>query len=145
MTRAACNVETSSSNNKENVSTPLRARWTIDDFERGRLLGSGRFGNVFLCRERRSGQQVALKVRFAAGRCYCTARIFCRYYCTDPQLRAHYQRSRSLGEMRDMELTQLNSVDGRRTVFPIVQKSVTGTTTLQLMLMRRIWVKTRGR
>lgn len=37
-------------------------RWTLADFEIARRLGSGKFGDVFLARERRSKFVVALKV-----------------------------------------------------------------------------------
>jgi serine/threonine protein kinase len=46
---------------KEN-SAPRR-RWCLADFDRGKFLGEGRFGKVFFCREKRSGQAVAIKVR----------------------------------------------------------------------------------
>ncbi|KAK0039185.1 serine/threonine protein kinase [Biomphalaria pfeifferi] len=36
--------------------------WTLDDFEIGRLLGRGKFGQVWLARERKSGFVVALKI-----------------------------------------------------------------------------------
>lgn len=36
--------------------------WTLDDFEIGRLLGRGKFGHVWLARERRNGFIVALKI-----------------------------------------------------------------------------------
>jgi serine/threonine protein kinase len=39
-------------------------RWTIDDFDIGNKLGKGRFGNVYLVREKKSGYIVALKVRY---------------------------------------------------------------------------------
>ncbi|NXV57516.1 AURKB kinase, partial [Molothrus ater] len=38
--------------------------FSLDDFEVGRPLGKGKFGNVYLARERRSGFLVALKVLF---------------------------------------------------------------------------------
>lgn len=37
-------------------------RWTINDFEVGRLLGRGKFGNVYLAQEKKSQHLVALKV-----------------------------------------------------------------------------------
>ena len=37
-------------------------RWTIDDFEIGKSLGKGKFGNVFLAREKKSKFIVALKM-----------------------------------------------------------------------------------
>uniref|UniRef100_A0A5S6QF27 Aurora kinase n=1 Tax=Trichuris muris TaxID=70415 RepID=A0A5S6QF27_TRIMR len=39
-------------------------RWTLDDFELGRPLGNGRFGRVFLAREKARKHVVALKVMF---------------------------------------------------------------------------------
>lgn len=40
-----------------------KQEWTINDFEVGRLLGKGRFGSVYLAKEK-SGFVVALKVLF---------------------------------------------------------------------------------
>ena len=42
-----------------NISKP---RWTIDDFDIGKPLGKGKFGNVYLAREKQSKYIVALKV-----------------------------------------------------------------------------------
>ncbi|GLC42283.1 Phosphatidylinositol:ceramide phosphoinositol transferase (IPC synthase) [Pleodorina starrii] len=39
-------------------------RWTIEDFEIGKPLGKGKFGNVYLAREKQSKFIVALKVLF---------------------------------------------------------------------------------
>ncbi|CAG2120925.1 unnamed protein product, partial [Medioppia subpectinata] len=39
-------------------------RWKLSDFEIGRPLGKGKFGNVYLAREKRSKYIVALKVMF---------------------------------------------------------------------------------
>ena len=39
-------------------------RWTVHDFEIGKPLGHGKFGNVYLAREKRSKYVVALKVLF---------------------------------------------------------------------------------
>ena len=39
-------------------------RWTLDDFDIGRPLGKGKFGNVYLAREKNSKYIVALKVLF---------------------------------------------------------------------------------
>lgn len=41
-----------------------RRKWTLDEFEIGRGLGKGKFGNVYLAREKRSKFVVALKVLF---------------------------------------------------------------------------------
>lgn len=43
---------------------PSRRKFTIDDFEIGRPLGKGKFGNVYLAREKESKFIVALKVLF---------------------------------------------------------------------------------
>lgn len=43
---------------------PNRRSFTIDDFEIGRPLGKGKFGNVYLAREKKSHFIVALKVLF---------------------------------------------------------------------------------
>ncbi len=37
--------------------------WRLSDFDIGRPLGKGKFGNVYLAREKRSKYIVALKVR----------------------------------------------------------------------------------
>ncbi|CAO3638098.1 unnamed protein product [Mucor fragilis] len=39
-----------------------RSNWTINDFAVGHNLGMGRFGSVYLAKEKRSGQLVALKI-----------------------------------------------------------------------------------
>ena len=39
-------------------------RWTLQDFDIGRPLGKGKFGNVYLAREKSSKYIVALKVLF---------------------------------------------------------------------------------
>ena len=38
--------------------------WTIDDFEIGKPLGRGKFGHVYLAREKKSKLVVALKVLY---------------------------------------------------------------------------------
>lgn len=38
--------------------------WSIDDFEIGRPLGRGKFGHVYLAREKKSKYIVALKVLY---------------------------------------------------------------------------------
>ncbi|XP_055450396.1 aurora kinase B isoform X1 [Psammomys obesus] len=49
--------------NSSHGSTAMRSL-TIDDFEIGRPLGKGKFGNVYLAREKRSHFIVALKILF---------------------------------------------------------------------------------
>ena len=39
-------------------------RWSLADFDIGRPLGRGKFGNVYLAREKKSKYIVALKVIF---------------------------------------------------------------------------------
>lgn len=41
-----------------------RSRWTLADFDIGKPLGKGKFGNVYLAREKRSKFVVAIKVLF---------------------------------------------------------------------------------
>ena len=41
-----------------------RKKWALDDFEIGRPLGKGKFGNVYLAREKESKFILALKVLF---------------------------------------------------------------------------------
>ena len=46
------------------MSTSAAGRWKLDDFDIGRALGKGKFGNVYLAREKKSRFVVALKVLF---------------------------------------------------------------------------------
>lgn len=41
-----------------------RRQWTLEDFDIGRPLGKGKFGNVYLAREKQSKFILALKVLF---------------------------------------------------------------------------------
>jgi serine/threonine protein kinase len=60
---------------KENSSVnTVRKRWSIEDFEIGKKLGRGRFGNVYVVREKSSGYIAALKVRN-----HVNMRIYCIY------------------------------------------------------------------
>jgi hypothetical protein len=64
MVQSACeNVQAVGNNQKGSTSRP--PRWCIEDFEVGKKLGKGRFGNVYLVREKRTKYVVALKVRIA--------------------------------------------------------------------------------
>jgi aurora kinase, other len=45
------------------AATPER-KWSLDDFDVGRPLGKGKFGRVYLAREKKSGYVVALKILF---------------------------------------------------------------------------------
>ncbi|NXA03380.1 AURKA kinase, partial [Sapayoa aenigma] len=61
------NEETAKKKNEEtkkkNEETKKR-QWSLDDFEIGRPLGKGKFGNVYLAREKQSKFILALKVLF---------------------------------------------------------------------------------
>lgn len=46
------------------LSLFLRTRWSLENFDIGRPLGKGKFGNVYLARERQSKFILALKVLF---------------------------------------------------------------------------------
>ncbi|KAA8521321.1 hypothetical protein F0562_011994 [Nyssa sinensis] len=46
------------------VTTVEKRRWTLNDFDIGKPLGRGKFGHVYLAREKISNQIVALKVLF---------------------------------------------------------------------------------
>ncbi|KAJ6361561.1 hypothetical protein OIU78_002065 [Salix suchowensis] len=46
------------------VSGEEKKRWTLNDFDIGKPLGRGKFGHVYLAREKRSNHIVALKVLF---------------------------------------------------------------------------------
>lgn len=67
-TSQTANASTSQpdSSNKENVenSDSGNKRWQLSDFEIGKPLGRGKFGNVYLAREKKSKYIVALKVLF---------------------------------------------------------------------------------
>lgn len=47
---------------KQEEATKAGTRWTLNDFEIGKPLGRGKFGKVYLARERRTKYIVALKV-----------------------------------------------------------------------------------
>jgi aurora kinase, other len=54
-------------------SSPLPKReWTLDDFDIGRPLGRGKFGKVYLAREKKSQYIVALKVLYKAQLARCS-------------------------------------------------------------------------
>lgn len=42
----------------------MSKKWCLSDFEVGRALGKGKFGNVYLAREKQSQYIIALKVIF---------------------------------------------------------------------------------
>lgn len=49
---------------EQKTSQQKQRTWTLADFDIGRPLGKGRFGNVYLAREKKSKYIVALKVLF---------------------------------------------------------------------------------
>ena len=44
-------------------SFPLASPWTLSSFEIGKALGKGKYGNVYMARDKETGCQVALKAR----------------------------------------------------------------------------------
>lgn len=50
--------------NTENKAPTKKNTWTLNDFDLGKPLGKGKFGNVYLAREKQSHYVVALKVLF---------------------------------------------------------------------------------
>lgn len=60
-------VETDNNSNKKNGGSSAASgsrRWALTDFDIGKPLGKGKFGNVYLAREKQSKFVVALKVLF---------------------------------------------------------------------------------
>lgn len=55
--------ENKENNEKENLKKS-KTCWSLDDFDIGKPLGKGKFGNVYLAREKKSKYIVALKVLF---------------------------------------------------------------------------------
>lgn len=53
-----------SSNATGGSTNALGKKWCLDDFDVGKALGKGKFGRVYLAREKRSGFVVALKILF---------------------------------------------------------------------------------
>ncbi|XP_006881715.1 PREDICTED: aurora kinase A [Elephantulus edwardii] len=51
---------------KQKKEESKKRQWTLEDFEIGRPLGKGKFGNVYLAREKQSKFILALKVLFKA-------------------------------------------------------------------------------
>jgi len=47
---------------KEMQPKESEKQWTLEDFDIGKPLGKGKFGNVYLAREKKSKYIVALKV-----------------------------------------------------------------------------------
>lgn len=57
-----------------------RRGWSLEDFEIGRRLGQGKFGRVYLAREKTSGYVAAIKVRsvrvfFFLCWCWCVVAV----------------------------------------------------------------------
>jgi hypothetical protein len=48
----------------KSTAKPSRRKWTLTDFDVGKPLGTGKFGRVFLAREKKTKYIVALKVLF---------------------------------------------------------------------------------
>eukprot|EP00743_Colponemidia_sp_Colp-15_P005856 GILK01006295.1.p1 GENE.GILK01006295.1~~GILK01006295.1.p1 ORF type:complete len:498 (-),score=39.25 GILK01006295.1:86-1579(-) len=58
--------QTTRPSNETTRNNSEERRWILSDFEVGKPLGKGKFGNVYLARERSSNRLVALKVLFKA-------------------------------------------------------------------------------
>ena len=48
-----CSAKSEKGENKENTNS--KQSWKLDDFQMGKALGKGRFGNVYLAKEKKSG------------------------------------------------------------------------------------------
>ncbi|XP_025422209.1 serine/threonine-protein kinase Aurora-2-like [Sipha flava] len=57
-------TEQENNNNMGLTNKKEEMKWSLDNFDIGRALGKGKFGNVYLAREKSSGFIVALKVLF---------------------------------------------------------------------------------
>ena len=57
-------ASTPSSSTPAKAQFPAVKRWTLEDFEIGKPLGRGKFGSVYLAREKKTQALVALKVLF---------------------------------------------------------------------------------
>ncbi|KAJ7332070.1 hypothetical protein JRQ81_014250 [Phrynocephalus forsythii] len=62
--KEASNTKTESNGQSSSKSENKKKQWSLDDFEIGRPLGKGKFGNVYLAREKESKFILALKVLF---------------------------------------------------------------------------------
>ncbi|KAJ3190659.1 spindle assembly checkpoint kinase [Irineochytrium annulatum] len=54
----------STNENSQSDDSSDEKRWSLKDFDVGRALGKGKFGRVYLAREKKSGYVVALKILF---------------------------------------------------------------------------------
>lgn len=57
-----------------------RRKWSLEEFDIGRPLGKGKFGNVYLAREKKSKFIVALKVSindWLASECVNMVTVYC--------------------------------------------------------------------
>ncbi|EGF77201.1 hypothetical protein BATDEDRAFT_92000 [Batrachochytrium dendrobatidis JAM81] len=60
----AATVDQERTRQKPGVPDPDQRKWSLSDFDVGRPLGKGKFGRVYLAREKHSGYVVALKILF---------------------------------------------------------------------------------
>ena len=77
-------VSTISSSKTEQSSAPTKT-WELTDFDIGKPLGRGKFGNVYLAREKKSHYIVALKVDSTRATAYCFM-SFKRHYPSELSL-----------------------------------------------------------
>ena len=64
-------VDYNVSNKHEKQQSNGERIWSLNDFDVGRPLGKGKFGRVYLAREKMSGYVVALKILFKAELAQC--------------------------------------------------------------------------
>ena len=64
MARPATASASSASSEARSASSEPAKQWELTDFDIGKPLGRGKFGNVYLAREKKSHYIVALKVLF---------------------------------------------------------------------------------
>ena len=77
-------VSTISSSKTEQSSAPTKT-WELTDFDIGKPLGRGKFGNVYLAREKKSHYIVALKVDSTRA----TAKLSCVVFVFPTSPRSH--------------------------------------------------------
>lgn len=61
---SSANSQSSNNSSHSDTSSADEKRWSLKDFDVGRALGKGKFGRVYLAREKKSGYIVALKILF---------------------------------------------------------------------------------
>jgi len=60
--KSAVSKSKSGTQKQKDAGTTKKTEWSIDDFDIGKPIGCGKFGNVYLAREKKTKYVVALKV-----------------------------------------------------------------------------------